>query len=150
MALLQSHLPRECLYAVSTFGSTDEKRLLDQGKKYMKQLDPVKALLGHSMKWPHYQAQRVLDQIPPAQKNSALAMEICSQKQLIQSCEELATFELPKEKRDVLLEEITGSVDPLPLAFQEKLVVQSIKENELLNSDDVNVWANAVLPYQRG
>ena len=126
--------------------SKAEKRSSTQVKKYMSELDPIKALRGSSMRWPLYQARRTYDQM--ADKSSPAAIELQGQRLLIESCQKLQNLaSVPKAERMTLLEQVSSSVTTFPAEFQVALLLQAVRENTLVAQDDIAVWAKSVLPF---
>ena len=64
--------------SVAGSGQKDLRVLLDQGKKYLPQLDAHKALCGASMKFPMYQARRVVEQLKDVDATCPLGTETSS------------------------------------------------------------------------
>ena len=71
-----------------------------------------------------------------------------AQLDLAAKCEEAATiWNVPLERRSDLLEDVCSSLDFIPGPFQQVLLRQAVKDNQLLTIGDVEKWE---LVFQTG
>ena len=54
---------------------------------------------------------------------------------------------MSKAERDALIHDVCTSVDQVPVLFQEKLLVRTVRDNALLSMEDVEAWVELVSPF---
>ena len=123
-----------------------ERRTQDQCNKWIAELNVTKALLGHSMKNPVYQAKRLLEQI--SDQSLSYFIELNDAKTVVESAEKLTALgSLSKATRTELLEHVTGYVEDLPGPFQQMLLLQELRENVVVDEAEVQSWCHMVVPF---
>ena len=133
------------LYGVGSTTKAD-KKLLDQCARWIRELSIDKALVGSPMKNAIYQARRTLDQI--GDPTSAHFLELQDAREAVLAAEKLASLtDLGKAERQNLLEHVTAyHTQPLPSQFQVNLLLTVLRENALVNNDDVSAWIDMCFP----